>query len=245
VSFPGFAGGDRTNIALPAVQQKLLEALHATGKPVILVLTTGSAVGVKWAKDNLPGILVAWYPGQQGGNAVADVLFGDTNPAGRLPVTFYESVAQLPPFADYSMEGRTYRYFKGEPVYPFGFGMSYTTFSYSGLRLSRSTVADSDRLEAECVVKNTGLRAGEEVVQLYVRDIESARPAAIRSLRGFHRIRLAPGEETRVRFELVPARDFASYDEARRASAVAPGAFAIEIGASSADIRLRGRVTVK
>ena len=137
VSYPGFAGGDRTDIALPAVQQKLLEALHATGKPVILVLTTGSAVGLKWAKENLPGILVAWYPGQQGGNAVADVLFGDANPAGRLPVTFYESVGQLPPFADYDMEGRTYRYFRGEPVYPFGFGLSYTTFSYSGLRLSR------------------------------------------------------------------------------------------------------------
>ena len=245
VSFPGFAGGDRTDIALPAVQQKLLEALHATGKPVILVLTTGSAVGVKWAKDNLPGILVAWYPGQQGGNAVADVLFGDTNPAGRLPVTFYESVAQLPPFADYSMEGRTYRYFKGEPVYPFGFGMSYTSFSYSGFRLSRSTVAGSDRLEAECVVKNTGSRAGDEVVQLYVRDIESARPAAIRNLRGFQRITLDPGAQKLVRFEFVPSRDFASYDEARKAYTVGHGPFEIEIGASSADIRLRGRVTVK
>ena len=245
VSYPGFAGGDRTDIALPAVQQHLLEALHATGKPVILVLTTGLAVGLKWAKQSLPGILVAWYPGQQGGNAVADVLFGDANPAGRLPVTFYESVAQLPPFADYNMDGRTYRYFRGEPVYPFGFGLAYTNFSYSGLRLSRSTVAEGDRLEAECVVKNAGSRAGDEVVQLYVRNVASARPAAIRNLRGFQRIRLAPGEEARVRFALVPARDFASYDEARRAYAVEPGAFDVEIGASSADIRLKERVTVK
>jgi beta-glucosidase len=200
---------------------------------------------VKWAKDNLPGILVAWYPGQQGGNAVADVLFGDANPAGRLPVTFYKSVAQLPPFADYNMDGRTYRYFKGEPVYPFGFGLSYTKFSYSGLRLSRATAAAGDRLEAECVVKNAGSRAGDEVVQLYVRDVESARPGAIRSLRGFQRIQLAPGEATRVRFALVPARDFASYDETRRAYAVEPGAFDVEIGSSSADIRLRGRLTVR
>ena len=245
VSYPGFAGGDRTDIALPAVQQKLLEALHATGKPVIFVLTTGSAVGLTWAKENLPGIVVAWYPGQQGGSAVADVLFGDANPAGRLPVTFYESVAQLPPFADYNMEGRTYRYFRGEPVYPFGHGLSYTRFQYSGLRLSQPAAAAGDRVEAEVSVKNTGSRAGEEVVQLYVRGTAPDRLAAIRNLRGFERVRLAPGEQKRVRFTLVPERDFASYDEARKAYAVAPGAFEIEVGASSADLRLRGRVTVR
>jgi len=245
VSYPGFAGGDRTDIALPAIQQKLLEALHATGKPVVLVLTTGSAVGLKWAKENLPGILVAWYPGQQGGNAVADVLFGDANPAGRLPVTFYESVSQLPPFADYNMEGRTYRYFRGAPVYPFGHGLSYTRFAYSGLRVSGASAEPGGRLEVEATVKNTGTRAGEEVVQLYVRDVEAARPAAIRSLRGFQRIRLAPGEEQRVRFTLVPERDFASYDEVRKAYRVEPGAFEIEIGASSADLPLRARVTMR
>ena len=245
VSYPGFAGGDRTDIALPAVQQKLLEALHATGKPVIFVLTTGSAVGLTWAKENLPGIVVAWYPGQQGGSAVADVLFGDANPAGRLPVTFYESVAQLPPFADYNMEGRTYRYFRGAPVYPFGHGLSYTRFQYSGLRLSQPAAAAGDRVEAEVSVKNTGSRAGEEVVQLYVRGTAPDRLAAIRNLRGFERVRLAPGEQKRVRFTLVPERDFASYDEARKAYAVAPGAFEIEVGASSADLRLRGRVTVR
>ena len=245
VSYPGFAGGDRTDIALPAIQQKLLEALHATGKPVVLVLTTGSALGLKWAKENLPGILVAWYPGQQGGNAVADVLFGDANPAGRLPVTFYESVAQLPSFADYAMEGRTYRYFRGEPVFPFGHGLSYTRFEYSNLRLSRPDVAAGDPIEVEVTVKNTGARAGEEVVQLYVRDVEPARPAANPQPARVPAHPARAGRQTRVRFTLVPDRDFASYDEARNAYAVEPGAFEIEFGASSADIRARGLVTVR
>ena len=123
----------------------MLEALHATGKPVVLVLTTGSAIGLRWAQEKLPAIVVAWYPGQRGGDALADVLFGDYNPAGRLPVTFYESVAELPPFDDYAMEGRTYRYFRGEPLYPFGHGLSYTRFEYSGLRLSRARVGVRER----------------------------------------------------------------------------------------------------
>jgi len=246
VSYPGFAGGDRTDIALPATQQKLLEALHATGKPVIFVLTTGSAVGLRWAQDNLPAVLVAWYPGQQGGTAVADVLFGDANPAGRLPVTFYESVAQLPPFADYNMEGRTYRYFRGQPVYPFGHGLSYTRFGYSPLRLSRASVGAAGRIEASVEVTNTGARSGDEVVQVYVRRVGSARPAeAVRTLRGFQRIPLAAGAKASARFTLVPERDFATYDEGRKALAVVPGEYAIEVGASSADIRARGRVTVR
>jgi beta-glucosidase len=245
VSYPGFAGGDRTDVALPAVQQRLLEALHATGKPVVLVLTTGSALGVRWAKENLPAIVVAWYPGQQGGNAVGDVLFGDVSPAGRLPVTFYESVAQLPPFADYAMEGRTYRYFRGEPLYPFGHGLSYTRFEYSGLVLSRSRAGRDEPFEVALEVKNVGGRDGEEVVQLYARDVESPRPVALRQLRGFERLSLKAGEERRVRFTLVPARDLATWDEARKAFAVEPGAFEIEVGASSRDLRLRGRVEVE
>jgi beta-glucosidase len=245
VSYPGFAGGDRTDMELPAVQRKMLEALHATGKPVVLVLTTGSALGLRWAQENLPGIVLAWYPGQQGGNAVADVLFGDTNPAGRLPVTFYESVDQLPPFADYGMEGRTYRYFRGESVYPFGFGLSFTRFEYSGLRLSRSTVGTGDSLEVSVDVKNVGARAGEEVVQLYVRGAGAARPVANRTLRAFERIGLAAGEQKHLRFSLVPERDLATYDETRRAYAVAPGMFEIEVGASSGDIRARAQVRVR
>lgn len=245
VSYPGFAGGDRTDIELPAVQRKLLEALHATGKPVILVLTTGSAVGLRWAHDNLPGILVAWYPGQQGGNAVADVLFGETSPAGRLPVTFYESASQLPDFADYRMEGRTYRYFRGEPVYPFGHGLSYTTFEYANLRLSRATAGAGDRIDVTAEVRNTGARAGDEVVQLYVRAPDAGPAAAIRTLRGVERVSLAPGERKVVRFSLQPQRDMLTYDEARKALAVAPGPFEIEIGGSSRALPLRGRVSVK
>ena len=145
VAYPGFAGGDRTDIELPAVQQKLLEALQATGKPVVLVLTTGSALAVRWAQEKLPAIVLAWYPGQQGGNAVADVLFGATSPAGRLPVTFYRSAEQLPAFADYSMQGRTYRYFGGDVLYPFGHGLSYTRFAYSGLQLSRAQASAPGR----------------------------------------------------------------------------------------------------
>ena len=245
VSYPGFAGGDRTDIELPAAQRKLLDALRATGKPVVLVLTTGSALGLRWAKETLPAIVVAWYPGQQGGNAVADVLFGDANPAGRLPVTFYESVSQLPPFADYGMEGRTYRYFRGEPVYPFGSGLSYTRFEYSGLQLSRPAARTAEPVEVSVGVTNAGARAGDEVVQLYVRKAGLATPAAIRSLRGFERIGLAAGEQKRVRFTLVPDRDMATYDEARKAYVAAPGEYEIEIGASSADIRVRGTVMVR
>jgi len=245
VSYPGFAGGDRTDIELPAVQQGMLEALHATGKPVVLVLTTGSALAVRWAQANLPAIVLAWYPGQQGGNAVADVLFGDANPAGRLPVTFYESVGQLPPFADYAMEGRTYRYFRAQPLYPFGHGLSYTRFEYSGLQLSRARLGPGDRLEASLDVKNVGGRDGDEVVQLYARDVESGRAVALRQLRGFERVHLKAGEQKRVRFTLAPERDLAHYDEARKAFAVEPGEFEIEVGASSRDLRLRGRVEVE
>jgi beta-glucosidase len=244
VSYPGFKGGDRTDIELPALQKKMLEALHATGRPVVLVLMTGSALGVSWAQEKLPAIVLAWYPGQQGGNALADVLFGDHSPAGRLPVTFHKSVQELPPFADYAMAGRTYRYFRGQPLYAFGHGLSYSRFEYSALQLSRSLLGAADRLDVSVVVKNVGGRDGDEVVQLYVRDLESALPMPIRSLRGFERLSLKRGEERRVRFSLVPERDFPYYDEARKGFTVEPGEFEVEVGASSQDIRLRGRVMV-
>src|SRR5690606_32336875 len=194
VNYPGFAGGDRTDLRLPASQQKLLEALHATGKPVVLVLTTGSALAVDWAKANLPAILVAWYPGQRGGSAVADILFGDVSPSGRLPVTFYKADEKLPPFEDYTMEGRTYRYFKGEPLYPFGHGLSYTQFQYSDLKLDRSQAKANDKITATVRVKNVGSRYGEEVVQLYVRPVKAKRMRAIKELRGIERFGLHPGE---------------------------------------------------
>jgi len=245
VSYPGFAGGDRTDIELPAIQKKMLEALHATGKPVVLVLTTGSAIGLRWAQEKLRAIVVAWYPGQRGGDALADVLFGDYNPAGRLPVTFYASVEELPPFADYAMEGRTYRYFRGKPLYPFGHGLSYTRFAYTDLHLSRARADVSDSVEVSLDVKNVGSRDGDEVVQLYARDVQTTAPAPIRELRGFQRVFLRAGEQRRVRFTLVPERDLARYDEARKALAVEPGEFELELGTSSADLRLRGRLTLE
>jgi beta-glucosidase len=223
VNYPGFAGGDRTDLRLPGPQEKLLEALQATGKPVVLVLTTGSALAVDWAKDHVPAILVAWYPGQRGGDAVADVLFGATNPAGRLPVTFYKAAEQLPAFDDYAMRGRTYRYFEGEPLYPFGHGLSYTRFEYSGLKVDRSRVSEGDTVRVSLNVKNVGARAGDEVVQLYARPATPREPRALQELRGIERITLKPGETRQVSFSIAPKRDFTYYDAGRKAYAVDPG----------------------
>ncbi|MEW9571806.1 glycoside hydrolase family 3 C-terminal domain-containing protein [Rhodanobacter sp. Si-c] len=245
VDYPGFAGGDRTTLALPATQLKLLKALQATGKPVVLVLTTGSALAIDWAQQHLPAILLAWYPGQRGGSAVADTLFGDANPAGRLPVTFYKSVAQLPPFDDYAMQGRTYRYFKGEPLYPFGYGLSYTRFDYANLQLDHDALGADGHLRVTLKVKNSGQRAGDEVVQLYLRPLQAPRMRAIKSLRGFQRIHLEPGEERSVSFDLVPSRDLHYYDVARHAWAVESGRYQVQVGASSADIRLTRDFTVQ
>jgi beta-glucosidase len=245
VNYPGFAGGDRTDIRLPETQHKLLQALHATGKPVTLVLTTGSALAVDWAKENLPAILVAWYPGQRGGNAVADVLFGDTNPAGRLPVTFYKADEKLPAFDDYNMKGRTYRYFDGEPLYAFGHGLSYTQFAYSGLRMDREKVAPKEQVRVAVKVKNTGERAGDEVVQLYLHPLEPKRERARKELRGFQRVHLRPGEEREVSFTLTPETDLRHYDEQRKAYTVDAGAYEVQLGASSEDIRTSKRFTVK
>jgi beta-glucosidase len=245
VSFPGFAGGDRTDIGLPSTQQQLLRALQATRKPIVLVLMAGSALGLEWAHHNLPAVLMAWYPGQQGGNAIADVLFGDVSPSGRLPVTFYRSVDQLPPFADYGMKGRTYRYFEGQPVYPFGHGLSYTRFEYSNLRLTRAVAGASDPIQVSVEVANAGGRAGHEIVQLYVRPTKTPVPMPIRQLRGFTRIALDPGERRTVTFRLLPSDAMAYYDEARRTLALSTGEYVIEVGASSADIRLTGSLAVR
>jgi beta-glucosidase len=245
VKLPGFAGGDRTDIVLPPNQEKLLQAVHATGRPVVLVLTTGSALAVEWAHQNVPAILVAWYPGQRGGNAIADVLFGDVNPSGRLPVTFYRSVNQLPPFTDYNMKGRTYRYFDGDPLYPFGHGLSFTRFDYSDLRLDKSEIGKNDSLAVSAIVKNTGERAGHEVVQLYINALRPQVPMPLKDLRGFERIALNPGEQKRVNFQLTPATAVARYDEAAKAYVVDSGEYEIGIGASSRDIRLTGRVRVR
>lgn len=203
VSLEGFRGGDRTDISLPKPQTDLIKAIRETGKPVVLVLMGGSALAVNWENENIPAIVHAWYPGQFGGGAIADVLFGDYNPAGRLPVTFYKSVDQLPPFDDYKMDGRTYRYFKGEPLYPFGYGLSYTKFEYGGLKMNKS-VAAGQNLEVSVDVRNVGEVAGDEVVQLYISDPRADALVPIRSLAGVERLFLKAGEKRAVKFTLTP-----------------------------------------
>jgi beta-glucosidase len=201
VAVPGFKGGDRTSINLPAVQTELMKKLKATGKPVVFVMLTGSALAVTWEDENIPAIVNAWYGGQAAGQAIADVIFGDYNPAGRLPVTFYRSVEDLPDFEEYSMRNRTYRYFTGTPVYPFGYGLSYTTFQYSSIDIT--PVSETQSFKIKATVTNTGKKAGDEVVQLYLankRDFVTP----IRSLKGFKRIRLNAGESQTVEFILTP-----------------------------------------
>jgi beta-glucosidase len=228
VKVEGFRGGDRTDLSLPKPQEELLKAVAATGKPVIVVLLSGSALAVNWANDNVPAIVQAWYPGGEGGTAVADVLFGDYNPAGRLPVTFYRSVDQLPPFTDYSMEGRTYRYFKGEPLYPFGFGLSYTSFAYSNLRFDAQSVKAGQAIKVTVDVKNVGDRVGDEVVQLYLTDVAASVPVPIRSLVGFDRISLRPGEKRTVTFTITPRQMSLINDNGKRV--IEPGEFLVSAG---------------
>ena len=202
VLLEGFDKGDRSDITLPKTQIELMKKIQALGKPTILVLMNGSALAVNWAADNIPAILEAWYPGEFGGNAIADVLFGDYNPAGRLPVTFYKSVDDLPDFKNYNMENRTYKYFKGDPLFPFGHGLSYTSFAYTNLNIP-DTLSINNDLEITVDVKNTGAVNGDEVVQLYVSH-EGKVDAAIRTLVGFERIHLKAGETKKLSFSISP-----------------------------------------
>jgi len=202
-SDPGFFGGDRTDITLPRTQEELLQALGATGKPVIVVLTTGSALAVNWANEHASAILCAWYPGEEGGTAVADVLSGDYNPAGRLPVTFNKSVAQLPPFTSYSMFNRTYRYSTEEPLFPFGFGLSFSSFSYSDPKALDEQFGTATKWTVSARVANTGSTAGDEVVELYVSH-PGMEGAPIRALAGFQRVHLASKASQTVTFTLTP-----------------------------------------
>jgi beta-glucosidase len=219
VNAPGFFGGDRVDLDLPHPQQDLLEALAATGKPLIVVFTSGSALAVNWAQEHSAAILEAWYPGEEGGAAVGDVLSGDYNPAGRLPITFYASVAQLPPFTDYSMDGRTYRYFAGAPLYPFGFGLSYTSFAYSNARVDRDQVAAGDPVTLNVDVQNTGGIAGDEVVELYVTHPGVA-GAPLRALAAFQRVHLERGEKKTVKLTLTE-RELSLVDAAGKRRVVA------------------------
>ena len=219
---------DRTGLGLPGVQQRLLEAVHATGVPLVVVLLNGSPVDVRWADEHAAAIVEAWYPGEEGGTALADVLYGDYNPAGRLPITFYRSLDQVPPFEQYAMEGRTYRFMADEPLYPFGYGLSYTHFRYADLEITPNVVRPGQAVRVSARVENVGERAGDEVVQLYVSDLEASVPVPLRHLEGFARIHLTPGASRVVTFELQP-RQMALVDEAGR-WAVEPGAFQLYVG---------------
>ncbi len=232
VSEEGFKGGDRTSIDLPKPEEELLEAVTATGKPVVLVLANGSALAVNWAQEHANAILESWYAGEEGGVAIAQTLSGKNNPAGRLPITFYTGVEQLPPFEDYAMKGRTYRYFEGKPLYPFGYGLSYTTFAYSGLTLPKSAIKAGDPLSAEVTVTNTGKREGDEVAQFYLLFPHVA-GAPLRALRGFNRVHLKAGESQTVRFELKE-RDLSMVTEAGE-PIIAEGKYSVSIGGGQPD----------
>ncbi len=229
VHIPGFSGGDRTDIALPPVQQQLLEALAETGKPLVVVLMNGSALAVDWAQQHAAAILEAWYPGQAGGTAIAETLAGENNPAGRLPVTFYASVNQLPPFEDYSMANRTYRYFHGTPLYGFGYGLSYASFAYRDIKLSAQNVHAGDTLTVEADVRNTSKTAGDEVAELYLKAPAST-TAPLQALAGFQRVHLAAGESKHLIFTLHPRQ--LSQVTAAGAHVVLPGNYGIYIGGS-------------
>jgi beta-glucosidase len=212
VDLPGFRGGDRTSLNLPAEEEALLGALRASGRPLVVVLMNGSALAVNWANDHANAILDAWYSGEEGGTAIAQTLAGENNPAGRLPVTFYKGVEQLPDFEDYAMKDRTYRYFTQEPLYPFGYGLSYSAFEYSGLKLSNSELQAGNSLDVDVDVKNTSNRDGDEVVELYITFPKLA-GAPLRALRGFTRVHLGAGEQKHVKLSLAP-RDLSYVDEA-------------------------------
>ena len=227
IQVPGFNGGDRTDIGLPEAQQQLLEALAATGKPLVVVLLSGSALAVNWAQEHAAAVLEAWYPGEEGGTAIAETLAGLNNPSGRLPVTFYASLSQLPPFEDYSMQNRTYRYFHGKPLFGFGFGLSYSTFEYSNLKLSAPQLKAGDPLAVQVEVRNTSKIAGDEVAELYL-EFPPTDGAPARALRGFTRVHLLPGENGHLSYTLR-ARDLSMVNE-HGEHVVAPGEYTIFVG---------------
>ena len=231
VNIPGFAGGDRTTIELPQVQRDILKTLKAAGKKVVLVNCSGSAMALEPELSSCDAILQAWYPGQAGGLAVADVLFGDYNPGGKLPVTFYRNTEQLPDFEDYSMKGRTYRYLTEEPLFPFGYGLSYTTFDISGGRVDRASVPVGKPVTFEAQVRNTGARDGAEVLQVYVRKVADT-DGPKKSLRGFRRVELKAGESRKVSIEL-PREAFEFFDPSTHTMRVLPGEYEIFYGNSS------------
>jgi beta-glucosidase len=237
-------GRDRKDLNLPGAQEKLLKAVVRANPKTVVVLLNAGPLSVKWAKENAPAILEAWYPGEEGGTAIADVLFGAYNPGGRLPYTVYESVAQIPPQTEYDItKGFTYMYFTGKPLFPFGHGLSYTRFRYSNLKLSARRLRAGEKLEVSVVLENVGDRAGDEVAQLYVHHAASRVNRPIKELRGFQRVTLRPGEKKTVTFVLPPDK-LSYYDVEKKAFVVDPGSVDVLVGSSSADIRSRDRLEV-
>ncbi len=235
---------DRPDWSLPGVQGELIQAVFAANPRTVVVLVTAGPVAVDWAQANVPAILSAFYDGQEQGAAIADVLFGDFNPGGKLTTTWYAGDAILPPLDDYDLrKGRTYLYYKGQPLYPFGFGLSYTTFEYSRLTVADVAIGPAGNTTITVDITNAGAVAGDEVAELYVRDVEASVPRPLQELRGYRKIHLEPGETKTVVFPLS-ARDLAFWDASAHAWKVEEGAFDIAVGASSADIRLRGGITV-
>ena len=232
VKVDGFSGGDRLDVKLPATQTELIKEIYKLGKPTVLVLLNGSAVAFNWENEHIPAILETWYPGQAGGTAIADVLFGDYNPAGRLPLTFYKSIDQIPAFDDYNMTGKTYRYFKGEPLYEFGFGLSYTTFEYA-ITQAPTEIKAGDHIQLAVNVKNTGKQDGDEIVQLYISLPDSKYPVPIRSLQGFKRIHLKSGEMKEVRFTITPDK-MAAFDD-NSVAQVRAGRVIVSVGGKQPD----------
>jgi len=243
VSAPGFFGGDRVDLDLPKPQEDMLKAVAATGKPLVVVLLNGSALAVNWAQEHATAVLDAWYPGEEGGTAIADVIAGDYNPAGRLPLTFYKSIAQLPPFGSYSMAGRTYRYFRGEPLYRFGDGLSYSRFEYSGLQLGGGQIAAGQPLAVSVTVRNASQRPGDEVVELYLDRQASSPGMPFRTLQGFRRVHLNAGQSQVVEFKLDP-RQLAFVDE-KGTLVETPGSYTLSVGSHQPDSAgMAGRTVV-
>jgi beta-glucosidase len=236
---------DRAFLKLPGRQEDLIRAVAATGTPTVVVLVGGSAITMSSWIDRVGAVIDAWYPGEQGGHAVADVLFGDANPAGRLPITFPISEGQLPLYYNHKPTGRgdDYLDLTGMALFPFGFGLSYTTFDYSDLRIEPAAIAPNGTATVRCTVKNTGARLGDEVVQLYIRDVLASMARPVMELKGFRRIRLEPGASSEVTFTLGP--DALRMLDPAMKWIVEPGAFRVMVGASSKDIRLRGEIVVR
>ena len=242
INVDGFYNGDRTRIEMPEIQQKAIKAMIDTGTPVVLVLMAGSSIALSGLEKELDAILMAWYPGQRGGDATTSVLFGDYNPGGKLPVTFYSSTSELPDFKDYNMSsgnGFTYRYYKGKALYPFGHGLSYTKFKYSKLKVNKIRLTEKEKFKISFTIKNIGNYNGDEVVQVYIKDLNSEFQMPIKQLRSFERISLNKKDEKIIEFEFTPIKDLRYYNSTKQKYMVEKGSFEIQVGSSSEDIRLK------